>query len=57
MNQADRDAAQYMEAAAKWRKREIYRVKETGAAYHVNQYGDVIIQNQQHKAKNEGEGK
>ena len=57
MNQADRDAAQYMEAAAKWREREIYRAKETGAAYHVNQYGDVVIQNLQHKAKNEGNGK
>jgi hypothetical protein len=54
MNQADRDAEQYMQAAARWRERMIYRAKETGEAYHVNQFGDVIIQNQQHKAKNEG---
>jgi predicted ATPase len=57
MNQADRDAEQYMEAAARWRERMIYRAKETGEAYYVNQFGEVIIQNQQHKAKNEGEQK
>lgn len=50
MNQADRDAAKYMEAAAKWREREIYRAKETGDAYHVDKFGKVIIENQEHKA-------
>jgi hypothetical protein len=54
MNQADRDAAKWMEAAAKWQEREIYRAKETVDAYHVNKFGNVIIENQKHKAKNEG---
>lgn len=57
MNQADRDAAKWMEAAAKWREREIYRAKETGDAYYINEYGDVIVKNHEHKAKNEGESK
>jgi hypothetical protein len=54
MNQADKDAAKWMEAAAKWQEREIYRAKETGDAYHVDKFGKVVIENQEHKAKNTG---
>lgn len=52
MNQADRDAAKWMEANARFQQRELYKAKETGDAYHINQYGQVITE--QHKAKNEG---
>jgi len=52
MSQADKDAAKYMEAAARWRERELYKAKETGDAYHINQYGQVITEKQEDKNDN-----
>lgn len=57
MNQAERDAERWMQNHAKWQQREIYRAKETGDAYYINEYGDVIVKNHEHKAKNPGESK
>lgn len=57
MNQAERDAERWMQNHAKWQQREIYRAKETGDAYYINEYGDVIVKNHEHKAKNQGESK
>ena len=44
MNQADKDAAKWMEANAKWQERELYKAKETGNPYYINQHGDVVIE-------------
>jgi len=44
MNQADKDAQQWMEANAKWQQRELYKAKETGQPYYISQHGDVIIE-------------
>jgi hypothetical protein len=44
MNQADKDAQKWMEANAKWQQRELYKAKETGNAYYINQHGDVVIE-------------
>ena len=57
MSQADRDAEKWMEANRKWQERQLYRAKETGEAYYINELGQVIIENQQHKAKKEGGSK
>jgi hypothetical protein len=50
MSQADRDAEKWMQANAKWQERELYRAKETGEQYYIDQFGVVITE----KAK-EGE--
>ena len=44
MNQADRDAEKWMTDNAKWQERNLYRAKETGDAYYIDQNGDVIIE-------------
>jgi hypothetical protein len=44
MNQADKDAQKWMEANAKWQERELYKAKETGNPYYINQHGDVVIE-------------
>jgi hypothetical protein len=44
MNQADKDAQKWMEANAKWQERELYKAKETGNSYYINQHGDVVIE-------------
>lgn len=51
MTQADRDAERWMQDNAKWQQRNLYRAKETGEPYHINQHGDVVIE----KPKKEGE--
>jgi len=42
MSKADDDAAKWMEANAKWQRRELYKAKETGTPYYINAQGDVI---------------
>jgi hypothetical protein len=44
MNQADKDAEKWMRDNAKWQERNLYRAKETGDAYYIDQHGDVIIE-------------
>ena len=44
MNQADKDAAKWMEANAKWQYRDLITAKETGAPHYINQHGDVVIE-------------
>ena len=51
MSQADRDHEKWLEASRKWQQRELYRAKETGSPYYIDELGQVIIENQQHKAK------
>ena len=51
MSKADDDAQKWMEANSKWQQRNLYRAKETGDAYHINQHGDVVIE----KPKKDGE--
>jgi hypothetical protein len=53
MTQADRDAERWMRDNAKWQERNLYRAKETGDAYFIDQFGDVVIE----KPKKEGENK
>jgi len=45
MNQADKDAQQWMEANAKWQQRELYKAKETGQLHYISQHGDVVMYN------------
>ena len=42
MNQADKDAAKWMEANAKWQERELYKAKDIGTLHYINQHGDVV---------------
>ena len=51
MTQADRDAERWMQDNAKWQQRNLYRAKETGDNYYINQHGDVVIEKP--KAKTE----
>ena len=44
MNQADRDAEQWMRDNAKWQYRKWIEATETGAPYHIDNNGDVIIE-------------
>jgi len=44
MSQADRDAEKWMQANAKWQERELYKAKETGDAYYIDQHGYVITE-------------
>jgi hypothetical protein len=53
MTQADRDAERWMQDNAKWQQRNLYRAKETGDPYYIDQNGTVIIE----KPKKEGEEK
>ena len=50
MSQADRDAEKWMQDNARWQKQALYRAKETGDAYFIDEFGTVQIE----KAK-EGE--
>ena len=42
MNLADKDAHKWMEANAKWQERELYKAKETGNPYYIDQHGYVV---------------
>jgi hypothetical protein len=44
MSKADDDAQKWMEANRKWQERNLYRAKETGDAYYINQFGDVVTE-------------
>ena len=44
MNQADKDAAQWMEANAKWQRDRMIYAKEEGKLYHIDETGYVIIE-------------
>ena len=44
MTQADRDAERWMQDNAKWQQRNLYRAKETGDAYFINGFGEVVIE-------------
>ena len=44
MSQADRDAEKWMQDNARWQQRNLYRAKETGDAYYIDQFGSVITE-------------
>lgn len=52
MNQADKDAAKWMEANAKWQYRDLVIAKETGCLHHINQHGDVVIETKEDQNAN-----
>ena len=43
MNQADKDAQQWMEANQKWQQRRLIEAKERGFTHYINQHGDVVV--------------
>ena len=49
MNQADKDAAKWMEANSKWQYRRWVAATESGAPYHIDQTGQVIIEETKEK--------
>jgi hypothetical protein len=51
MNQADKDAEKYMQDRAKWQQRNLYRAKENGDLYYINQHGDVVIEDKKEEPK------
>ena len=53
MNQADKDAQKWAQDNAKWQERELYRAKETGDAYFINEFGVVITEKPKAKEKSE----
>ncbi len=54
MNRADRDAEKWMQDNAKWQQRNLYRAKETGDAYFINEFGDVVIEKPKAKPEEKG---
>lgn len=44
MNQADKDAAKWMEMNQKAQYRELIRAKESGEPYYISQHGDVVVE-------------
>jgi hypothetical protein len=52
MNQADKDAAKWMESNAKWQQRRLVEAKERGFTHFINQYGDVVTVNEEKKDAN-----
>jgi len=50
MSNADRDAEIWMRAHLKNQERELYRAKETGDNYFINEFGEVVTE----KPKKEG---
>ena len=52
MSQADRDAEKWMQAHLRNQERELYRAKETGENYHINQFGEVVTE--KNKAEEKG---
>lgn len=53
MSNAERDAQKWIEANRKWQERNLYRAKETGDPYYIDQYGQVIIEKPKAKEKSE----
>jgi hypothetical protein len=51
MNQADKDAEQWMEMNQKAQYRELIRAKESGDPYYINQHGDVVIEDKKEEPK------
>jgi len=45
MNQADKDAQKWIEMNARNQRYELYKAKELGTPYYINQHGDVIHDN------------
>jgi hypothetical protein len=43
MSKADDDAAKWMQMNSKVQARNLYKAKEQGDAYYINQYGEVVI--------------
>ena len=52
MNQADKDAKQWMEMNQKAQYKELIRAKESGDPHYINQHGDVVIVYNPEDAKN-----
>jgi hypothetical protein len=44
MNKADRDAEKWIQANQQHQQRELYKAKETGENYFINQFGEVITE-------------
>ena len=44
MGDAERDAQKWIEANRKWQERNLYRAKETGEQYYIDNTGTVIIE-------------
>ena len=44
MGDAERDAQKWIEANRKWQERNLYRAKETGEPYFINEFGEVVIE-------------
>jgi hypothetical protein len=44
MSQADRDAEKWMQVHLRNQERELYRAKETGDDYFINQFGEVVTE-------------
>ena len=42
MSKADDDAQKWIEMNARSQRYELYKAKETGTPYYINQHGDVI---------------
>ena len=43
MNQADKDAAKWLEMNQRVQQQNLYKAKEQGDAYYINQFGEVVI--------------
>ena len=43
MSKADDDAAKWMEMNQRVQQQNLYKAKEQGDAYYINQYGEVVI--------------
>jgi hypothetical protein len=50
MSQADRDAEKWMQAHLRYQERELYKAKETGDSYHINQFGEVVTEKPKEEA-------
>jgi hypothetical protein len=44
MSQADRDAQKWLEMHQRYQERELYKAKESGENYFINQYGEVVTE-------------
>jgi len=43
MNQADKDAAKWLEMNQRVQQQNLYKAKEQGDAYYINKFGEVVI--------------
>ena len=44
MSQADRDAEKWAQMHQRYQERELYKAKESGESYFINQYGEVVTE-------------